>query len=149
MFNNKTNTAGKETSTGLATIIASGTEITGNIESKGDIRVDGTLTGNLSTSSKVLVGPSGHVKGDVTSAQAEVLGLITGNLHVSELLVLKGNCEVNGNIYTGQLQVDSTASFNGECHMGAVNKKVSVITVKTESSNSLKTETVNATPSFQ
>lgn len=149
MFNNKTNTAGKEISTGLATIIASGTEIKGNIESKGDIRVDGTLIGNLSTSSKVLVGPSGHVKGDVTSTQAEVLGQITGNLHVSELLVLKGSCEVNGNIHTGQLQVDSTASFNGECHMGAISKNTYVVPVKNESANSLKTETANATPSFQ
>lgn len=148
MFNNKTNTAGKEISTGLATIIASGTEIHGNIESQGDIRVDGILIGNLTTSSKVLVGPSGHVKGDVSSAQAEVLGQITGNLHVSELLILKGSCEINGNIHTGQLQVDSTASFNGECHMGA-NTKANVITVKTESANSLKTETANATPSFQ
>ena len=26
---------------------------------------------------------------------------------------------MNGNIYAGQLQVDATASFNGECHMGA------------------------------
>lgn len=149
MFNNKTNTTGKETVTGLATIIASGTEIHGNIESKGDIRVDGTLVGNLSTSSKVLVGPSGHVKGDVTSTQAEVLGQITGNIYVSELLVLKGSCEVNGNIHTGQLQVDSTASFNGECHMGALSANTNVVPLKSESANSLKPETVTATPSFQ
>lgn len=119
MFNNKSNSAEKESSTGLATIVASGTEIKGNIESKGDIRVDGTLLGNLTTSSKVLVGPSGKITGDIVAQQADVLGVIHGTLKVTDLLYLKGSCQVNGNIYAGQLQVDATASFNGECHMGA------------------------------
>lgn len=120
MFNNKSNTNSKENSTtGMATIIAGGTEIKGNIESKGDIRVDGTLLGNLTTTSKVLVGASGKIIGDVNALQADVLGNIKGNLKVTELLYLKNNCEINGNIYAGQLQVDPTASFNGECHMGA------------------------------
>ncbi len=118
MFQNKSNSSGKENSTGLATIVAAGTEIRGNIESKGDIRVDGTLVGNLSTSSKVLVGPSGKITGDVAAQQADILGNINGTLKVADLLYLKGNCQVNGNIYAGQLQVDASASFNGECHMG-------------------------------
>ncbi len=119
MFNSKSSSQEKESSTGMATIVASGTEIKGNIESKGDIRVDGTLHGNLSTSSKVLVGPSGKIYGDVVAQQADVLGQINGTIKVTELLYLKGSCQINGNIYAGQLQVDATASFNGECHMGA------------------------------
>ena len=114
----KTNTTETELPTGMATIIAAGTEIKGNIQSKGDIRVDGILTGNLQTASKVVVGPAGAVTGDVEAQQAEVLGKINGTIRISDMLSLKGNCEVNGNIYTGQLQVDASASFNGECHMG-------------------------------
>ena len=119
MFNSKSSSSEKEYATGMATIVASGTEIKGNINSKGDIRVDGVLVGNLTTSSKVLVGPSGKITGDVIAQQADVLGAITGTINVTELLYLKGNCQINGNIYAGQLQVDATASFNGECHMGA------------------------------
>lgn len=137
MFTSKTNNNTKETGTGLATIIAAGTEIRGNIESKGDIRVDGTLIGNLQTSSKVLIGPGGHVQGDVAALQAEVLGRVTGNVKVTELLFLKGNCEINGNIYTGQLQVDATASFNGECHMGAVTGGASVVAIQNEQVNAV------------
>jgi len=131
----------KETSTGIATIVATGTEIRGNIESKGDIRVDGTLIGNLSTSSKVLVGPSGKITGDVVALQADVLGQINGTLKVTELLYLKGTCQVNGNIYAGQLQVDATAAFNGECHMGnaAVSNAsmASVVDIHKESMNAV------------
>jgi len=141
MFNNKSNSMEKETSTGIATIVATGTEIRGNIESKGDIRVDGTLIGNLSTSSKVLVGPSGKITGDVVALQADVLGQINGTLKVTELLYLKGTCQVNGNIYAGQLQVDATAAFNGECHMGnaAVSNAsmASVVDIHKESMNAV------------
>ncbi len=109
----------KENSTGMATIVAAGTTITGNIESKGDIRVDGTLTGNLQTGSKVIIGSSGKITGDVIAQQADVLGNVTGTIKVTDLLYLKGSCHVTGNIYAGQLQVDASATFNGECHMGA------------------------------
>jgi cytoskeletal protein CcmA (bactofilin family) len=118
MFSNKTNSS-KETVSGLATIIAAGTEIKGDIESKGDIRVDGTLSGNLTTISKVIIGANGKVNGDVVANTADVLGEVNGNVRVTELLYLKDDCQINGNIYTGQLQVDATAKFNGECHMGA------------------------------
>ncbi|MFY7880140.1 MAG: bactofilin family protein [Lacibacter sp.] len=127
MFNKQTITTGKETTTGLATIIAAGTEIHGNIESKGDLRVDGLLVGNLKTASRVIVGPAGQIRGDVEAQHAEVLGKINGSIRIAELLSLKGNCEINGNIYTGQLQVDATASFNGECHMGSSGAQVVTI----------------------
>ncbi|HEX4958929.1 MAG TPA: polymer-forming cytoskeletal protein [Lacibacter sp.] len=136
MFSNKTNNS-KETAGGLATIIAAGTEIKGDIQSKGDIRVDGTLTGNLSTTSKVIIGTNGKVNGDVQANTADVLGQINGNVKVAELLYLKDDCEVNGNIYTGQLQVDASAKFNGECHMGAAavaksNATANVVAIKNE-----------------
>jgi len=137
MFTSKSNGTAKEGSTGLATIIAPGTEITGNIDSKGDIRVDGVLNGNISTTGKVIIGTAGKVNGDVQANTADVLGQVNGNITVTELLYLKGECEVNGNIYTGQLQVDAAARFNGECHMGAAavaksTATASVVAIKNE-----------------
>ncbi len=146
MFTNKTNGSSKETASGIATIIASGTEINGDISSKGDIRVDGTLTGNITTAGKIIIGPGGHVKGDIDANTADVLGRITGNVKVVELLFLKGNCEVHGNIYTGQLQVDATASFNGECHMGAAAVSKSTTTANVVA---IKNETVHAAANDQ
>ena len=32
---------------------------------------------------------------------------------------LRGDCVVKGNLYAGKLQVEPTAIFNGQCHMGA------------------------------
>ena len=45
-------------------LISNGTDITGDIKSNGDIRIDGTLTGNLNTKGKVVVGTTtGKVTG--------------------------------------------------------------------------------------
>jgi len=46
-------------------LISQGTEITGDIKSAGDIRIDGTLNGNMVTKGKVVIGPTGRVKGEV------------------------------------------------------------------------------------
>jgi len=101
------------------TIIGAGTVITGDLESSGDIRIDGTLVGNLHSKAKVLIGQEGVVEGDINGQQADIMGKVTGMLRIRELLQLKGRCVVTGEIYTGRLEVEPTATFNGSCHMGA------------------------------
>lgn len=105
-------------SSGSASIIASGTAITGDITCDGDIRIDGILNGNVNSSSKVILGPDGTVNGDVEAKQADIMGKVKGKLIIADLLNLKGKAQVDGDIYTGQLQVEPSASFNGSCHMG-------------------------------
>ncbi|HPG12776.1 MAG TPA: polymer-forming cytoskeletal protein, partial [Chitinophagaceae bacterium] len=51
--------------------------------------------------------------------QADVVGKVSGNIHAKELLQLRGDCVVKGNVYAGKLQIEPSATFNGECHMGA------------------------------
>lgn len=102
-----------------ATLISAGTVLKGDISSNGDLRIDGTVVGNVKTSAKVIVGSSGVVEGDVVGNQADVTGKVNGNIRATELLQLRGECMVSGNIYAGKLQVEPTATFNGQCHMGA------------------------------
>ena len=101
------------------TLISSGTTIKGDISSNGDLRIDGTIIGNINSSAKIVIGSSGVVEGDIFGNNADIVGKSSGNIRVKELLQLRGDCIVNGNIYAGKLQVEPTASFNGQCHMGA------------------------------
>lgn len=118
MFNSKTKTNDAPSGNGT-TIIGAGTVINGDISSNGDIRIDGTIIGNLSSKAKVLVGQEGIVEGDITGQQADIMGKVTGMLKIKELLQLRGKCNVNGELYAGKLEVEPTATFNGSCHMGA------------------------------
>jgi cytoskeletal protein CcmA (bactofilin family) len=118
MFNSKSKLLG-DAPAGANSIIGAGTVIAGNMESDGDIRIDGVLRGNLTGRAKILIGPDGAVEGDIDGEQADVLGRVTGTLKIAGLLNLKGKASVNGDIYTGRLQMEPTVTFNGQCHMGA------------------------------
>lgn len=104
---------------GSTTIIAAGTVMNGDIDCKGDIRIDGTLKGNITALAKVVIGAQGTVDGDLRGQQADIMGKVKGNIYVKDLLQLKGNGVVNGNLYASKLQIESTAFFNGQCHMHA------------------------------
>jgi cytoskeletal protein CcmA (bactofilin family) len=101
------------------TLISSGTTIKGDISSNADLRIDGTIIGNITSNAKIVIGSSGVVEGDINGNNADIVGKTSGTIKVKELLQLRGECVVNGNIYAGKLQVEPTATFNGQCHMGA------------------------------
>ncbi|HQV61692.1 MAG TPA: polymer-forming cytoskeletal protein [Chitinophagaceae bacterium] len=104
---------------GGATLISSGTILKGDISSNNDLRIDGTVIGNVNSSAKIIVGTSGVVEGDIAGNQADITGKVSGNIRAKELLQLRGECLVTGNLYAGKLQVEPSATFNGQCHMGA------------------------------
>ena len=121
MFNKEKHTNDK--SSGSATLISAGTIVNGDLVSDNDLRIDGTINGNVSSTAKIIVGPSGYVEGNIEGQQADITGKVSGNITVNEILQLRGNCQVQGNICAGKLQVEPTAVFNGQCQMGATATK--------------------------
>lgn len=101
-----------------ATLISAGTVLKGDVKSENDLRIDGTIQGNVVTSAKIVIGPSGFIEGNISANGADITGKVVGNIAVKELLQLRGECNVQGNIQAGKLQVDPTAIFNGKCQMG-------------------------------
>ena len=100
-------------------LIGNGTKIVGDIQSTGDVRIDGILSGNIITNGKFVLGPSGVVEGNVTSGNADISGEIKGKVNVTELLSLKATAKINGDIITGKLAIEPGAIFTGSCNMGA------------------------------
>jgi cytoskeletal protein CcmA (bactofilin family) len=106
-------------------LIGNGTGIVGDITSNGDMRIDGSLKGNIKISGKLVVGPSGNIEGNIECQNADVSGEINGKLTVNELLSLKASAKVLGDIITGKISVEPNATFTGTCNMGAVVKNIS------------------------
>lgn len=129
MFNSKSKSELPAGSSGGNSLIGAGTTIKGDIVSSGDVRIDGTLIGNISSTAKILIGQDGEVQGDIEGLQADILGKVTGKIQIKELLNLRGDAKIRGNIQAGKLQVEPTVTFNGQCHMG---KEASVVEMATE-----------------
>jgi cytoskeletal protein CcmA (bactofilin family) len=119
MFNKEKSTTQNDRQYGnSATLISAGTTLQGDISSGSDLRIDGTIHGNVTSSAKVIIGNTGFVEGNVEGMQADINGKVVGNILAKELLQLRGECNVQGNIMAAKLQVEPTATFNGMCQMG-------------------------------
>ncbi len=142
MFNAKSKSMSEKLPAGNGTtLIGAGTTIKGDISSQNDLRIDGTIIGNVSSNSKIVLGASGVIEGDISGNQADIVGKVSGNIRVKDLLQLRGECTINGNVYAGKLQVEPTAIFNGQCHMGAaaeIGSKKQVHVVEMNKSNEVQ-----------
>lgn len=107
-----------DNSNGSNNIIGEGSTLTGNLNSSGNIRLEGKVKGDITSSSKVACGETSIVDGNVTADNAEIAGKVTGKVTVKDLLILKSSAKIQGDISTNNLVIESGASFNGACAMG-------------------------------
>ena len=105
-------------------MIGVGTIITGDVNSNGDLRIDGTLKGSVATEGKVVLGKKGVIEGDVVCNNADIAGEIKAKITVSQLLTLKSTAKLKGDIITNKLSIEPGAVFSGSCSMGAVIKDI-------------------------
>lgn len=125
MFNKQDQKVADELSNS-SNIIGKGTILTGNLETYGNVRVEGKVVGDIKTKSKAAFGHSSQVDGSVLAQNAEVAGHITGTVEISEVLVLKTTAVIDGDIITNKLIVESGAVFNGSCKMGVKSKEIKI-----------------------
>lgn len=98
-------------------IINAGTTITGDLTSEGDMRIDGTVKGYVSSKARLVMGPTSKVEGDIKAVNVEISGEVNGNIFVSELLVVKNTAKITGDIVSAKLIIEVGAEFNGNCSM--------------------------------
>lgn len=130
MFSSKENNKVAQDYSNTSNIILKGTTLTGDIEAFGNIRVEGRIKGNLKTKSKVVIGKSGYVDGNIMAQNADIEGEVKGKVEISEVLTLKPTAMVNGDIFTNKLIVEAGAKFNGACQMGNVIKEITLSDAK-------------------
>ncbi len=111
-------------------LIGSGTEITGDVNCNGDVRIDGILNGNLLTKGKVVIGETGKAKGEITCKNADISGKLEGKIIISELLSLKPSSLIIGDIITNRLAIEPGAKFTGNCNMNKTEGPFSAETKK-------------------
>ena len=107
-----------DNSNGSNNIIGEGSVLKGNLSSSGNVRLEGKVIGDLSSSSKVACGETSVVDGNVVAENAEIAGKVTGKVTVDELLILKSTASIHGDISTSNLIIESGANFNVACTMG-------------------------------
>ncbi len=98
-------------------LIGAETTIKGEINSSGDIRIDGTLNGPIRSKGKVIIGNTGVVEGEIYCQNAEFFGQVNAKVEVEEMLSLKSTAKLTGEISSDKLAIEPGATFTGSCTM--------------------------------
>ena len=101
----------------MNTIIGKDTVITGTLDVKGALRVDGTVKGKILCSDCVTVGATGVVEAEIEADSAIIAGRMVGNVVTTEKIELQAKCEMEGDLRTKSLVIEQGAVFCGACNM--------------------------------
>lgn len=116
MFGKKDENAPSFTMQSMNTI-GVGTSIDGNIISDGDIRIDGKIKGNVTTTGRLVVGQTGEVLGDIKCQNGNIDGNVRGNIQVSEVLKLTKSATIDGMVKTQKIVVEEGAIIEAQLTM--------------------------------
>ena len=117
---NMATTSNQQTGT-LYNALTAGSKIIGTIIADSDIRIDGSVEGDLQCSGKVVIGEKGNIKGNISCQNAEIMGKLDGKILVKGTLALRATSNIKGEVSTQTLIVEPNALLNGTCTMGQHN----------------------------
>lgn len=102
----------------LSGFVGSGTTITGEATFKAMLRIDGHMSGRItSPTGTLVVGAGGQVDANIEVAVASVQGIVNGDIIATNRVELGRAAKVNGNIQTPSLVIEQGAVFEGGCKM--------------------------------
>ncbi len=107
--------------TAAETVVGPSVKIQGDLNSEGNIRIEGGVVGKVQTTQSVHIGEAAKLSADVQAGNAIVAGEVQGNIKVTGNLILQGTARIAGDISCAILRVEDGAQFSGKCSMkGAV-----------------------------
>ena len=96
----------------VPSIIGADLTITGNVISKGEVQVDGSIQGDLHCAS-LIIGEKAEINGVVVAEDVVVRGHVTGSIH-GVRVTLQASSHVNGDITHQSLAIEQGAFFEGK-----------------------------------
>src|ERR1700694_1613698 len=89
----------------------------GRLDIHGDLKIYGTVEGELKASGDVLVDSTANVQASIEGANVNVRGQVNGNVTARKRLTLGGSGKLNGEVKVSRLTVEDGATLNGNVTM--------------------------------
>jgi cytoskeletal protein CcmA (bactofilin family) len=106
-------------STKPETVIGANTRFVGTLTSDGNIRIDGSVEGDIEVLGNLIVGETGRVIATIKAHNVHVSGAVKGEITATEKLEISPTGKVWGDIATAALQIDPGGLFRGQSTMSA------------------------------
>ena len=120
----------------IDSLISENIKITGKIEGKGSLRIDGIVEGDIDYKGDINIGESGNINGNITCNNVSLAGRIDGNVKSNAKLVILPTGKLNGDVEVASFIVHEDAFFEGSCKM--LNKEDKVRDLQAKKSKNTK-----------
>ncbi len=128
------------------TVIGANTRFVGTLTSDGNIRIDGSVEGDVEVLGNLIVGEAGRVIATVKAQNIHVSGAVKGEITATDKLEISPTGKVWGDITTAALQIDPGGLFRGQSTMSA-NVDEPLMLEAPRSSSSTSSGNINGTTS--
>jgi cytoskeletal protein CcmA (bactofilin family) len=108
---------GQSSTATLNAMLGAGSVFEGKLHFEGQVRIDGTFTGEITTTDLLVIGEGAKVSATINCGSVEIKGNITGNVNASDSIVLRATARVEADIYSPSLVIDKGAFFEGSTRM--------------------------------
>ncbi len=108
----------------LNALLGKGSEFDGKLAFEGTVRIDGTFTGEITTSDMLIIGESAKVTAEVSCGTIVVHGEVNGNIKASQAVELHKPARVKGDVSTPSLMVERGVVFEGRSKMEDIEDKI-------------------------
>ncbi len=102
----------------IDSLIGPNTQIEGNINFSGGLRVDGHIRGNIiatsDTHSTLVLSEQGNIEGKIQVSNVVINGTVSGPIYADEYLELQAKAKVFGDVYYGSMEIQLGASVEGK-----------------------------------
>lgn len=100
------------------TVIAPSVRVEGDFVSEGNVRIEGQVTGSISTERDLIVGEAAKITANVQARNGVIAGELFGNLRVFDRLELSSTARIHGDIQAKVLSVAPGAMMKGQLVIG-------------------------------
>lgn len=95
----------------VPSIISADVKIIGNVQSNGDIQIDGTVEGDI-FSRTLTVGEGAQVKGSIRGETVRICGAVQGEVQAASVIIAK-TAKVSGDVVHQSLAIEAGAYLEG------------------------------------
>ena len=94
-----------------------GTNVTGELEFSGTLRIDGNFHGSISTADILVIGEHATVHADIKVGEIEIHGQVFGSVEAKRRVELSPTGRVRGDVHTPVLVINAGALLDGRTRM--------------------------------
>jgi cytoskeletal protein CcmA (bactofilin family) len=104
--------AQRQTARGSSSVIGAGLTITGNLECKGELHIDGKVEGEI-RARRIIIGQGAHTTGNLVAEAVEVRGGVQGSIR-GNAVAFQSSSRVEADVFHNSLTIEQGAFFEGK-----------------------------------